>query len=42
MSGYSDAVRSVGAEFTLVTKPFSMVTLHEALSRVRSRQQATS
>ncbi|MDB5406587.1 MAG: baeS [Rhodospirillales bacterium] len=42
MSGYSDAVRSVGAEFTLVTKPFSMATLHEALSRTRSRQEETS
>ena len=42
MSGYSDAVRSVGAEFLLVTKPFSMTTLDEALRRVRPRQKATS
>jgi signal transduction histidine kinase/ActR/RegA family two-component response regulator len=41
MSGYSEAVRSVGAEFLLVTKPFSVATLDEALRRVRSRQQAT-
>jgi signal transduction histidine kinase/ActR/RegA family two-component response regulator len=42
MSGYSDAVRSVGSEFQLLTKPFSVGTLDEALCRGRSRQRTMS